>query len=82
MADHGIIELFELEGTFKGYLVQLPCNEQGHLQLHQVLRAPSSLTLSASKDGTPTTSLGSLLQCLTIFIVRFFSYVKISLLLA
>ena len=33
-----------LEGTWKGHLVQLPCREQGHLQLHQVLRAPSSLT--------------------------------------
>ena len=32
---HRIIELFELEGTFKGHLVQLPYNEQGHLQLHQ-----------------------------------------------
>jgi len=27
------MESFELEGTFKGHLVQLPCNEQGHLQL-------------------------------------------------
>ena len=24
----------ELEGTLKGHLVQLPCYEQGHLQLH------------------------------------------------
>lgn len=40
-----------LEGTFKGHLVQLPCTEQGHLQLHQVLRAPSSLTLGISRDG-------------------------------
>ena len=30
-----IIELFELEGTFKGHLIRLPYNEQGHLQLHQ-----------------------------------------------
>jgi len=29
-------ELFELEGTFKGLLIQVPCNEQGHLQLDQV----------------------------------------------
>ena len=29
----GIIEWFELEGTFKGHLVQLLCNEQGQLQL-------------------------------------------------
>jgi len=25
-----------LEGTFKGHLVQLPCNEQEHPQLDQV----------------------------------------------
>jgi len=30
-----IIEWFELEGTLKGHLAQPPCNEQGHLQLHQ-----------------------------------------------
>lgn len=28
-----IIETFELEGTAKDHLVQLPCNEQGYLQL-------------------------------------------------
>ena len=27
------MESSELEGTFKGHLVQLPCNEQGHPQL-------------------------------------------------
>lgn len=27
-----IMESRELEGTIKGHLVQLPCNEQGHLQ--------------------------------------------------
>ena len=32
--------LFELEGTLKSHLVQLPCNEQGHLQLHQVAQSP------------------------------------------
>ncbi len=31
-----IIESLELEGTFKGHLVQLPCNEKGHVQLDQV----------------------------------------------
>ena len=31
-----IIEFLELEGTFKGHLVQLPCNEQRHPQLDQV----------------------------------------------
>ena len=36
-----MIASFELEGTLKSHLVQLPCNEQGHLQLHRVLRALS-----------------------------------------
>ena len=27
--------MIELEGTFKGHLVQPRCNEQGHLQLDQ-----------------------------------------------
>ena len=56
----GITELLELEGTLKGHLVQLPCNEQGHPHLHQVLRAPTSLTLNVSRDGafTSYSSLG------------------------
>jgi len=29
-----------LEGTFKGHLVQLPCNKYGHLQLDQVAQSP------------------------------------------
>ena len=43
---HRTVERFKLEETLKGHLVQLPCTEQGHLPLHQVLRAPSSLTLN------------------------------------
>ncbi|KAK4822001.1 hypothetical protein QYF61_006615, partial [Mycteria americana] len=31
---------FGLDGTFKGHLVQPPCNEQGHLQLDQVAQSP------------------------------------------
>ena len=61
--NHTVTEWFELEGTLRCHLVQLPCHEQGHLQLHQVLRAPSSLTLSVSKDRAFTTSLGQLCQC-------------------
>jgi len=34
-----IIECFGLEGTFKGHLVQPPCNEQGHLQLDEVVQS-------------------------------------------
>jgi len=33
---HRIIEWFGLEGTFKGVLVQPPCNKQGHLPPDQV----------------------------------------------
>ena len=50
----------------------MPCNEQGQPQLHQVLRAPSSLTLGVSRDGAPTTSPGNLCQCLTTLIVKAF----------
>jgi len=50
------IESSDLERTFKGHLVQCPCSEQGHLQLHQVLKAPSSLTLGVSRDRAPITS--------------------------
>lgn len=32
--DHRIIESFELEGILKGHLVQLPCSDQGRLQLN------------------------------------------------
>ena len=49
-----IIESLELEGTFKSHPVQLPCNEQRHPQLHQVLRAWYSLALKVSRDGAPT----------------------------
>ena len=37
---HGITEQFGLEGTFTDHLVQPPCNEQGHLQLHHVAQSP------------------------------------------
>lgn len=33
---HRIIELFKMLETLEGHLLQLPCSEQGHLQLHQV----------------------------------------------
>jgi len=34
-----IIESLEMEVTFKGHLVQLPCNEQGHPQLDQAAQS-------------------------------------------
>ena len=48
-----IIEPFELEHTFKGHLVQLSCNEWGHLQLRRLFRACSSLTFNVSRDRHP-----------------------------
>ena len=35
-----VTELFQLDRTFKGHLVHVPCNEQGHLQLYQVAQSP------------------------------------------
>lgn len=51
-----VIGSLELEGTFKGYLVQLPCHSQGHLRFDQVPRTWSSLTLKFlhwRKDKNP-----------------------------
>lgn len=38
MANHKIIESLEVEGAFNCHLVQLPCKEQGHLQLKDVVQ--------------------------------------------
>lgn len=45
-----IIEWYELGGTFKGHLVQVPCNAQGHLQLTGA-QSPIQQTLHPSKEG-------------------------------
>ena len=52
--------------------MQLPCNDQGHPQLHQVLRASSNLTLSVSRVGTSTASLDNLFHCHNTLIIIFF----------
>jgi len=59
-----VIESFEWEGTFKNHQIQLPCNEQGHLQLDEVAQSP------VSRDGAATTFLGNLYQCLITVIVK------------
>jgi len=69
---HRIIQSFDLEGTVEDHLVQLPCSEQAHLQLPQVLRAPSSLTLGVCRDGAPITSLGNMCQCFTSLSIKNF----------
>ena len=65
-----VIEPYELEGTLRSHLIQLPCTEQEHLQPDQVLRDPSNMILSVSRDGASTTSLGNLCQCLTTLIAK------------
>ena len=46
------IESFELEETFKGHLVQLPCNEQGHPMLDQAAQGLIQPALKVSRDRT------------------------------
>ena len=62
---HRIIEWFVLEGTFKGHLVQHPCNDRSIFNWIRLLRAPLSLTLNVSRNGISTTSLGNLFQRFT-----------------
>ena len=57
------MELFELEGTFKGHLIPLPAMDTETYSSIWVLRAWSSLTLDVSKDGVSTTSLGISAVC-------------------
>jgi len=46
------MESFELEETLKGQLFQLPCNEQGHLQLDQSAQSPAPVYFQG-RDLTP-----------------------------
>jgi len=64
-----IIEGFGLQGTFKGRLVQPPCNVLRQLLLDQVARAPSNLALNVSIGRVSTASLGNLFQCLAALVV-------------
>ena len=66
------IEWFGLGGTFTDHLNHPSCNEQGHIQLHQILRALFNIMLNISKGGASTTSLGNLCQCFTTLIVKNF----------
>ena len=45
------MELFELEGTLKGHLVQFPYSELGYPQLDQVLRAQSTFCITLKTHG-------------------------------
>ena len=57
-----ILESYELEGTLEGPSSPNPCNEQGHLQLHQVAQslalAPSGMTSEMSFTACVSQELG------------------------
>lgn len=56
-----------LEGTFKGHLIQLPCNEQGHLQLCQCSETHPAWPQASPQMMGHSTTRGSLwLTILTI----------------
>ena len=64
-----IIELFELEGTFKGHLVQLlAINRDAHSSIRCSELCPPDL--GVCRDGISTTSLGNLCQCITTLPVK------------
>ena len=52
-------ETFRLEGTLKPAQLQPPAMGRAAPQQLGLPRVPSNLALSASRDGTPTASLGS-----------------------
>lgn len=45
-----VMESFELEGTFRGHLVQPACNEQGHPQPHQGKVNQSQVEYSSNRS--------------------------------
>ena len=49
-------ELFDLEGTLKGHLVLLPCNERGHLQLDHIAQSLAQSDSNVSRDWTSISS--------------------------
>jgi len=61
--------LFELRGPQRPSC-PTPLQWTGTPTWDQVLRAPSSLILSVSRDGASTTNLGNLCQCLTTCIIK------------
>lgn len=70
LANHRITEWIGLNRTFEDPLVQSLCC--GVFHKIKLLRAPFNMTLNTSVDGTLTTFLDNLFQCLTTLIVKKF----------
>lgn len=61
-SDHRIIELLELGKMILTGPSQLPCSEQGNLQLSQVVQRLIQCDLEYLKNGASSTFLGNLFQ--------------------
>jgi len=68
--EHRIVECFGLGGTFRGHPAQPPAVSRDIFTWVRLLRAPSNLALSVSRDGASITSLGNLGQGLTTLTVK------------
>ena len=55
--DFEILSYGALEGSLKGHLAEPPATSR---DTYSSIRAPSNLTMSVSRDGAPTASLGNL----------------------
>ena len=64
--------MLELEETLKSHLAQLPCDEQGRLQLGQGAQNQVQPDLECLQGQGTTTFLGKLCQCLITLIVKVF----------
>ena len=70
---HRVVESFQLEGTLRGRLAQLPCNEQGHPQLDQGAQSPVWPDLECLQGwGIHHLSGQSERQCLTTLTLKIF----------
>lgn len=67
-------EWFRLEATFKGLLVQPPCNKWGTFSWIRLLIALSNLTLSGSRNRASATPEGNKFQCFTTLIIKVCSH--------
>lgn len=67
-----ITELFGLEGIFTDHLVQPPAMRRDIFNEIRLLSSLSNLTLTVSRDGRSTTSLGNWFQCSTTLIIIIF----------